>query len=55
MERLDQRLAELLQPVPAPDGVLRTESLAWALDRLCILQLKLYHLRIEAARADASA
>lgn len=55
VERLDQRLAELLQPVPAPDGVLRTESLAWALDRLCILQLKLYHLRIEAARADASA
>lgn len=55
VERLDQRLAELLQPVPAPDGVLRTESLAWALDRLCILQLKLYHLRIEAARANASA
>ena len=54
VEQLDQRLAELLQPVPAPDGVLRTESLAWALDRLCILQLKLYHLRIEAARADAS-
>jgi hypothetical protein len=54
VELLDQRLAELLQPVPAPDGVLRTESLAWALDRLCILQLKLYHLRIEAARADAS-
>jgi len=55
VELLDQRLAELLQPVPVPDGVLRTESLAWALDRLCILQLKLYHLRIEAARADASA
>jgi hypothetical protein len=55
VELLDQRLAELLQPVPTPDGVLRTESLAWALDRLCILQLKLYHLRIEAARADASA
>jgi hypothetical protein len=54
VELLDQRLAELLQPVPVPDGVLRTESLAWALDRLCILQLKLYHLRIEAARADAS-
>jgi hypothetical protein len=55
VELLDQRLAELLQPVPVPDGVLRTESLAWALDRLCILQLKRYHLRIEAARADASA
>ena len=46
--------ATLVSALGVPDGLLRTESLAWALDRLCILQLKLYHLRIEAARADAS-
>jgi hypothetical protein len=54
VEELDVRLAEILQPVPAATGVLRTESLAWALDRLCILQLKRYHLRVEVDRTDAS-
>ncbi|MGA0817786.1 MAG: DUF4254 domain-containing protein [Schleiferiaceae bacterium] len=52
VEALDQRMAALLQPEPSA-GVLRTESLAWALDRLCILQLKRYHLRAEVARSDA--
>lgn len=54
VEDLDVRLAELLQPVPAVHGAVRTESLAWALDRLCILQLKRYHLRAEVERSDAS-
>jgi len=54
VEALDLRLAELLQPVPAVNGAVRTESLAWALDRLCILQLKRYHLRVEVERSDAS-
>lgn len=54
VEDLDVQLAELLQPVPAVHGAVRTESLAWALDRLCILQLKRYHLRAEVDRSDAS-
>ena len=33
---------------------INTESPAWALDRLSILELKIYHMRIEANRADAS-
>jgi len=31
-----------------------TESPAWALDRLSILELKIYHMNIEANRDDAS-
>ena len=42
VEDLDRRMAALLQPEASGNGVLRTESLAWALDRLCILQLKRY-------------
>ena len=53
VEALDLRLAQLLQPEPPAQGALRTESLAWALDRLCILQLKRYHLRAEVDRRDA--
>ena len=54
VEALDQEMAALLQPEPSVHGVLRTESLAWALDRLCILQLKRFHLRAEVERTDAS-
>ncbi|MDO5017210.1 MAG: DUF4254 domain-containing protein [Porphyromonas sp.] len=35
---------------PAPDATLNTESPAWAIDRLSILQLKIYHMRVEAER-----
>lgn len=38
---------------PAPDATINTESPAWALDRLSILALKIFHMRIEAARTDA--
>lgn len=34
------------------DATVNTESPAWALDRLSILALKIYHMRIEAARSD---
>ena len=37
-----------------PDARLNTESPAWALDRLCILQLKIYHMRQQTERTDAS-
>lgn len=40
--------------VPAHDAVYNTESPAWAIDRLSILELKIYHMNIEAHREDAS-
>jgi len=36
------------------DATINTESPAWALDRLSILALKIYHMREEADRKDAS-
>jgi hypothetical protein len=39
---------------PAPqDAPLNTETPAWAIDRLSILALKIYHMRQETLRADA--
>lgn len=39
--------------VPAPDATINTESPAWALDRLSILALKIWHMREQAQRTDA--
>ncbi|MBR1632007.1 MAG: DUF4254 domain-containing protein [Paludibacteraceae bacterium] len=36
------------------DAVINTESPAWAIDRLSILHLKIYHMRIEAERTDTN-
>ena len=38
----------------ADEAQINTESPAWAIDRLSILALKIYHMREEAERADAS-
>jgi hypothetical protein len=38
-----------------PDASINTESPAWAVDRLSILALKLYHMQKEASRPDAEA
>ena len=38
-----------------PDARLNTESPAWAVDRLSILALKIYHMHEQATRDDASA
>ena len=38
-----------------PDARLNTESPAWAVDRLSILVLKIYHMREQAERTDATA
>ena len=35
-----------------PDATINTESPAWAVDRLSILALKIFHMRIEADRTD---
>ena len=37
-----------------PDATINTESPAWAVDRLSILALKIYHMREQVERADAS-
>ena len=39
---------------PQPDATINTESPAWAVDRLSILALKIYHMREQAERTDAS-
>lgn len=39
---------------PRPDAKLNTESIAWALDRLSILSLKIYHMEAEVQRDDAT-
>ena len=38
---------------PLPDAHINTETPAWAVDRLSILSLKIYHMRIEVERTDA--
>lgn len=40
---------------PKEAATINTESPAWAIDRLSILTLKIYHMGKEAARADATA
>lgn len=37
------------------DASINTESPAWAVDRLSILQLKIYHMQVEVDRTDVSA
>ena len=37
-----------------PDATINSESPAWAIDRLSILALKIYHMKEEATRGDAS-
>ncbi len=38
-----------------PEATINTESPAWAIDRLSILALKIYHMSEQAERTDASA
>jgi hypothetical protein len=40
---------------PAADATINTESPAWALDRLSILALKIWHMKEQADREDADA
>jgi hypothetical protein len=39
---------------PEANAAINTESPAWAIDRLSILALKIYHMQIESTRPDAS-
>ena len=42
------------QSKPAPSARLNTETPAWAIDRLSILALKIYHMSLEANRTSAT-
>lgn len=54
VELIDSYFWEQYHAVPTlPDATINTESPAWALDRLSILHLKIYHMRLETERADA--
>jgi hypothetical protein len=41
--------------IPLPDARLNTESPAWAIDRLSILALKIWHMKEQTERKDADA
>lgn len=56
VEEIDSYFRQLYADVtPLPDARLNTESPAWAVDRLSILALKIYHMQEQTERQDASA
>lgn len=56
VEQIDSYFRELYAKVKVlPDSRINTESPAWAVDRLSILALKIYHMREQAERTEASA
>lgn len=55
VEDIDSRLRDEYKGVdPLPGATINTESPAWAIDRLSILALKIYHMREQAGRQDAT-
>ena len=53
VEYIDSYLLDKYKSVvPAPDARINTETPAWAIDRLSILALKIYHMRVETERTD---
>lgn len=53
VERIDDHYyMQFKEVTPLPDARLNTETPAWAVDRLSILTLKIYHFQIEAHRGD---
>ncbi|MDV7137574.1 DUF4254 domain-containing protein [Maribacter sp. TH_r10] len=55
VEYIDSYFLKKYQSVKIADNaVINTESPAWAIDRLSILALKIYHMQEEADRKDAS-
>lgn len=54
VEDIDTWFRALYENVtPLPDATINTESPAWAIDRLSILALKIWHMREQTARTDA--
>ena len=55
VEQIDSYFRQLYSDVKIQEGAtINTESPAWAVDRLSILALKIYHMREQAERTDAS-
>lgn len=55
VEYIDSYFLQQFKGVNAhPEATINTESPAWAIDRLSILALKIYHMQEEANRASAS-
>ncbi len=55
VEYIDSYFLNKYQSVEILEGAtINTESPAWAIDRLSILALKIYHMREEASRKDAT-
>lgn len=55
VEQIDSWFRQYFSDVtPLPDARLNTESPAWAVDRLSILALKIYHMQEQANREDAT-
>ncbi|MBW7858569.1 MAG: DUF4254 domain-containing protein, partial [Leptonema sp. (in: Bacteria)] len=55
VEKIDDwYLAQFKDSKPEPNARLNSESPAWILDRMSILCLKIYHMKIETERSDAS-
>lgn len=55
VEQIDSYFRQKYSDVtPLPDARLNTESPAWAVDRLSILALKIYHMREQTQRTDAT-
>lgn len=55
VEHIDDYYLQLFADVKiANEATINTESPAWALDRLSILELKIYHMNEEVNRKDAS-
>lgn len=53
VEAIDDKFLETFRNVtPASDATINTESPAWALDRLSILALKIWHMAEQVARTD---
>lgn len=54
VEQIDSHFRQKYSDVSVlPDARINTESPAWAVDRLSILALKIYHMREQAERTDA--
>ena len=55
VEMIDGYYLMLFQRIePQPNATLNTESPAWAIDRLSILQLKIFHMKVEVERTDVT-
>jgi len=56
VEQIDNYFLEEYKNVKIhPDATINTESPAWAIDRLSILNLKIYHMKEQTMRDDADA